>query len=131
VADESVATISVDGHLIAHSVGKTTITATVFGMSKTIDVEVVAKYPTFTRGISSSPGYIVNSAGSTNDIVINAMSSDGTIKNVTADVKWFSSNSEVAEMTTDHKILTKAEGTAVIIAEYDGFKIIIPVIVKP
>ncbi|WP_129691752.1 Ig-like domain-containing protein [Gottfriedia acidiceleris] len=131
VADESVATISADGHIIAHSVGKTTITATVFGMSKTIDVEVVAKYPTFTRGISSSPGYIVNSAGSTNDIVINAMSSDGTIKDVTADVKWFSSNSEVAEMTTDHKILTKSEGAAVIIAEYDGFKIIIPVIVKP
>ncbi|MES9683149.1 Ig-like domain-containing protein [Gottfriedia acidiceleris] len=131
VADESVATISADGHIIAHSIGKTTITATVFGMSKTIDVEVVAKYPTFTRGISSSPSYIVNSAGSTNDIVINAMSSDGTIKDVTADVKFFSSNSEVAEMTTDHKILTKAEGTAVVIAEYEGFKIIIPVIVKP
>ncbi|MEH7455300.1 Ig-like domain-containing protein [Gottfriedia acidiceleris] len=129
VADESVATISADGHVIAHSVGKTTITAIVFGMSKTIDVEVVAKYPTFTRGISSSPGYIVNSAGSTNEIVINAMSSDGTIKDVTADVKWFSSNPEVAEVTADHKILTKAEGAAVIIAEYDGFKIIIPVIV--
>ncbi|MFF2876083.1 Ig-like domain-containing protein [Gottfriedia sp. NPDC057991] len=131
VADESVATISADGHIIAHSVGKTTITASVFGMSKTIDVEVVAKYPTFTRGISSSPGYIINSAGSSNDIVINAMSSDGTIKDVTTDVKWTSSNSEVAEMTTDHKILTKSEGTAVLIAEYDGFKIIIPVIVKP
>lgn len=131
VADESVATISADGHIIAHSVGKTTITATVFGMSKTIDVEVVAKYPTFTRGISSSPGYIINSAGTSNDIVINAMSSDGTIKDVTADVKWISSNPEVAEMTADHKILTKSEGAAVIIAEYDGFKIIIPVIVKP
>ncbi|MFF3023830.1 Ig-like domain-containing protein [Gottfriedia sp. NPDC057948] len=129
VANKSVATISADGHLIAHSVGKTTITAIVFGMSKTIDVEVVAKYPTFTRGISSSPGYIVNSAGSTNELVINAMSSDGTIKDVTADVKWFSSNPEVAEVTADHKILTKAEGAAVIIAEYDGFKIIIPVIV--
>ncbi|MEY2193766.1 Ig domain-containing protein [Neobacillus sp. BF23-41] len=131
VADESVATISADGHIIAHSVGKTTITATVFGMSKTIDVEVVAKYPTFIRGISSSPGYIVNSAGSTNEVVINAMSSDGTIKDVTADVKWNSSNSEVAEVTADHKILTKSEGAAVIIAEYGGFKIIIPVIVKP
>ncbi|MEH7307099.1 Ig-like domain-containing protein [Neobacillus drentensis] len=131
VADESVATISADGHLIAHSVGKTTITATVFGMSKTIDVEVVAKYPTFIRGISSSPGYIVNSAGSTNEVVINAMSSDGTIKDVTADVKWNSSNSEVAEVTADHKILTKSEGAAVIIAEYGEFKIIIPVIVKP
>ncbi|GGI12639.1 Ig-like domain-containing protein [Gottfriedia solisilvae] len=131
VADESVATISADGHIIAHSVGKTTITATVYGMSKTIDVEVVAKYPTFTRGISSSPGYIVNSAGSKNDIVINAMSSDGTIKDVTADVKWFSSNPEVAEVTADHKIQTKSEGAAVIIAEYDGSKIIIPVIVKP
>jgi hypothetical protein len=131
VADESVATISADGHIIAHSVGITTITATVFGMSKTIDVEVVAKYPTFTRGISSSPGYIVNSAGSKNDIVINAMSSDGTIKDVTADVKWFSSNLEVAEVTADHKIQTKSEGAAVIIAEYGGFKIIIPVIVKP
>ncbi|PGZ92698.1 Ig-like domain-containing protein [Bacillus sp. AFS029533] len=131
VADESVATISADGHLIAHSVGKTTITATVFGMSKTIDVEVVAKYPTFTRGISSSPGYIVNSVGSINEVVINAMISDGTIKDVTADVKWISSNPEVAEVTADHKILTKSEGAAVIIAEYDGFKIIIPVIVKP
>ncbi|XRG80456.1 Ig-like domain-containing protein [Rossellomorea sp. GAMAL-10_SWC] len=131
VADESVATISDDGHVIAHSVGKTTITATVFGMSKTIDVEVVAKYPTHTVGIVSSPGYIVNSVGSTSDLVINAMSSDGTIKDVTADVKWFSSNPEVAEVTADHKILTKSEGAAVIIAEYDGFKIIIPVIVKP
>ncbi|MEH7336238.1 Ig-like domain-containing protein [Neobacillus drentensis] len=131
VADESVATISADGHIIAHSVGKTTITATVFGMSATIDVEVVAKYPTFTRGISSSPGYIVTSSGSTNEVFINAMSSDGTIKNVTADVKWISSNPEVAEVTAEHKILTKSEGATVIIAEYDGFKIIIPVIVKP
>ncbi|WP_088042084.1 hypothetical protein [Bacillus sp. EAC] len=131
VADESIATISADGHIIAHSVGKTTITATVFGMSKTIDVEVVAKYPTFTRGISSSLGYIVNSVGSKNEVVINALSSDGTLKDVTADVKWISSNSEIAEMTTDHKILTKSEGTAVIMAEYDGFRIIIPVIVKP
>ncbi|WP_088043434.1 Ig-like domain-containing protein [Bacillus sp. EAC] len=131
VADESVATISADGHIIAHSLGKTKITATVFGMSKTIDVEVVSKYPTFTRGISSSAGYIVNSTGSTNDIVINAMSSDGTIKDVSADVKWFSSNTEVAEVTADHKILTRSVGAAVIIAEYDGIKIIIPVIVKP
>ncbi|ODG92632.1 MULTISPECIES: Ig-like domain-containing protein [Bacillaceae] len=131
VADESVASISADGHLIAHSVGKTTITATVFGMSTTIDVEVVAKYPTFTRGISSAPGYIVNSAGSKNEIIINAMSSDGTINDVTADVKYTSSNPEVAEVTADHKILTKSEGAAVIIAEYDGFKIIVPVIVKP
>ncbi|MGG0177811.1 Ig-like domain-containing protein [Gottfriedia acidiceleris] len=131
VADESVATISADGHVIAHSVGKTTITATVFGMSKTIDVEVVAKYPTFTRGISSAPGYIVNSVGSTNEVVINAMSSDGTIKDVTADVKLISSNPEVAEVTADHKIVAKSEGAAVIIAEYDGFKIIIPVIGKP
>ncbi|GGI11725.1 Ig-like domain-containing protein [Gottfriedia solisilvae] len=131
VADESVATISADGHLIAHSVGKTTITATVFGMSKTIDVEVVAKYPTFTIGISSSPGYIVNSVGSKNEVVINAMSSDGTIKDVTADVKYTSSNPEVAEVTADHKIVTKSEGAAVIFAEYDGFKIYFPVIVKP
>ncbi|MGG3469769.1 Ig-like domain-containing protein [Neobacillus pocheonensis] len=134
VADESVATISADGHLIAHSVGKTTITATVFGMTKTIDVEVVAKYPTpptFTLGISSSPGYIINSVGSTNDVVINAMSSDGTVKDVTADITWGTSNPEVAEVTADHKIAAKSEGAAVIFAEYDGFKIIIPVIVKP
>ncbi|MDQ0888646.1 hypothetical protein QFZ81_003734 [Paenibacillus sp. V4I9] len=131
VADESVATISADGHIIAHAVGKTTITATVFGMSTTINVEVVAKYPTFTLGISSSPGYIVNSAGSTSEVVINAMSSDGTVKVVTADVTWSTSNPEVAEVTADHKIIAKSEGAAVIFAEYDGFKIIIPVVVKP
>lgn len=131
VADESVATISADGHIIAHTVGKTTITATFYGASTTINVEVVAKYPTFTKGISSSPGYIVNSAGSTSEVVIHAMSSDGTVKDVTADVTWSTSSPEVAEVTADHKIAAKSEGAAVIFAEYEGFKIIIPVIVKP
>jgi hypothetical protein len=50
LADESVATISADGHIIAHAVGKTMITATVFGMSTKIYVEVVEKYPINTWG---------------------------------------------------------------------------------
>jgi hypothetical protein len=74
--------------------------------------------------------YIVNSAGSTSEVVIHAMSSDGTVKDVTADVTWSTSSPEVAEVTADHKIAAKSEGAAVIFAEYEGFKIIIPVIVK-
>ncbi|MFB5195857.1 Ig-like domain-containing protein [Neobacillus sp. KR4-4] len=131
VADESIATISADGHITAHAVGKTTITATIFGMSTTFNVEIVEKYPTFTFGIVSSPGYIVNSPGSLSDLVINAVSSDGRVKDITADVTMNTSSSEVAEVTADHKIATKSEGAAVIFAEYDGFNIIIPVIVKP
>ncbi|MEH6936756.1 Ig-like domain-containing protein [Bacillus sp. JJ664] len=38
VSDESVATISADGHIIAHAIGKTTITATFYGVSTTINV---------------------------------------------------------------------------------------------
>jgi hypothetical protein len=72
-------------------------------------------------GIVSSPGYIVNSVGSTIDLVINAVTSDGTVKDVITDVAWSTSSSEVAEVTADHKIATRSVGAAVIYAEYEGF----------
>jgi hypothetical protein len=131
VADKSVATISDSGRIIPQSVGKTTMTATYRGVSTEINVEVVDKHPTRIVGISASPSYIVSSVGTRSKTGINALLSDGTEKDITAEVTWRMSNPDVAYVTEDDHMEAKSEGAAAIQAEYEGFKVLVPIVITP
>lgn len=129
IADESVATISDTGRITARSAGKTTITATYWGVTKEITVEVVDKKDTQVIGILASPDNYVQSVGTKSKLKINALYSDGTQKDITGEVSWRMSNSDVAYVTKDNYVYAAAEGAAVVMAEYAGFRYIIPIVV--
>ncbi|PGL72875.1 Ig-like domain-containing protein [Bacillus sp. AFS055030] len=129
VADETVATISDTGRITAQSVGKTTITASYLGVTKELNIEVVAKHATHVVGIFATPDNVVKSVGSKMKLKINALFSDGTVKDITTEVFWRMSNSDVAYVTKDHYVFAASEGAAVVRAEYAGFSYIIPIVV--
>ncbi|GGI14873.1 Ig-like domain-containing protein [Gottfriedia solisilvae] len=130
VADKSVATITDSGRIVAQSPGKTTITASYMGITREINVEVVVKHATQVLGIFATPDYIVSSAGKKTKIKINAIYSDGTIKDITSEATYRLSNRDVADTTTENEVVAVSEGAAIVMAEYEGFYTIIPVVVN-
>lgn len=130
VADKSIATISDTGRVVAHSAGKTTISVTYLGVTREISVEVVEKHVARVIGILATPSFVVESVGTKKKVIINALYSDGSIKNITEEVAWRMSNSDVAYVSNDHYIIAASEGAAVVMAEYEGFHYIIPIVVK-
>lgn len=130
VADKSVATITDSGRIVAQSVGKTTITASYMGITREIHVEVVDKHATKVLGIFAAPDYIVSSAGKKTKIIINAIYSDGTIKDITSEATYRLSNTDIANTTTENEVVSVSDGAAIVMAEYEGFYTIIPVVVN-
>ncbi|MEH6996104.1 Ig-like domain-containing protein [Neobacillus drentensis] len=130
VADKTIATITDAGRIVAQSVGKTTITASYMGITKEINVEVVEKHATQVLGIFAAPDYIVSSAGKKTKIMIHAIYSDGTIKDITSEATYRLSNPDIANTTPDNQIITGSDGAAIVMAEYEGFNTIIPVVVN-
>jgi len=82
--------------------------------------------------LAISLGLDTVSVGSTMTPTVLARYSDGTDKDVTADVAWMSSNVEVVEITTDPLTFTAlAEGTTTITADYMGMSSTVDVTVEP
>lgn len=130
VADKSVATISDTGRVVAQNVGKTTISVSYLGMTKEISVEVIDKHATRVIGILATPDYVVESVGTKTKLKINALYSDGSVKDITGEVAWRMSNSEVAYVSNDNYIIAASEGAAVVMAQYAGFNYIIPIVIN-
>jgi len=130
VADNSVATISDTGRVVAQSAGKTTISVTYLGMTREISVEVVDKHVARVIGILATPDFVVGSVGTKKKAKMNALYSDGTVKDITSEVSWRMSNSQVAYVTEENYLFAASEGAAVVMAEYAGFNYIIPIVVK-
>ena len=130
IADKSVVNISDTGRVVGQSVGKTTISVSYLGMTKEISVEVVDKHATRVIGILATPDHVVESIGTKTKLKINAFYSDGSIKDITGEVAWRMSNSDVAYVSNDNYIIAASEGAAVVMAEYAGFNYIIPIVIK-
>jgi hypothetical protein len=128
IADNSVVTISDSGRVVGQSVGKTTISVSYLGMTKEISVEVVDKHATRVIGILATPDHVVESIGTKTKLKINALYSDGSVKDITGEVAWRMSNSDVAYVSNDNYIIAASEGAAVVMAEYAGFNYIIPIL---
>ncbi|MCM3630975.1 S-layer homology domain-containing protein [Paenibacillus glycanilyticus] len=132
-SDESVATITDFGLILAQSPGTAVITISYMGLKLDLTITVtdpiVDPDPAPIVSTYASPGYVIESVGSEVKPTITAMFSDGTFKDVTSKVNWLASSAKVTDVQNG-VIKANSRGAAVIGAEYHGDLVIIPVVVK-
>jgi uncharacterized protein YjdB len=122
-SSDSVADVSAGGLITSYSYGKAKITATYGGKSLTVPVEVnVASKLYFTKKS------LTLKSGQQQKLVLMAVFSDKSERDVTADAEWSTSAYKIADV--DNGTVTAiAFGKATITAKYNGKQVTIPVVV--
>ncbi len=111
--DKAIVTVAADGTLTAIAKGSTTVKATVGGKTYTCKVTVKSQY------LNQKSASL--EVGNTLSLTLK-----GAIKNII----WYSSNAAVASVDSNGFVIAKTEGSAIIVAKYNGKKYKCTVTVK-
>ncbi|WP_046227360.1 S-layer homology domain-containing protein [Paenibacillus dauci] len=117
-SNPNVASVRAGGLITAVGKGAATITAQYGGKSLGINVTVTVD-PVVTNLFTNQTEYTLKK-GTTQQTVIQAVYDDGTVKTVTQDVYYSSSNPNVASVRAGGLITAAGKGTATITAQYGG-----------
>jgi uncharacterized protein YjdB len=122
-SNPAAATVSATGLVTAAGNGNAIITATYGGFSATSSVTVNIP-PTVQTGLAVSPGTVtLNGVGTTQQLTVTALYSDGSSQNVSSNAatSYTSGNISVATVSSSGLITAVAAGSATITASHGGF----------
>ncbi|WP_017813315.1 S-layer homology domain-containing protein [Paenibacillus shenyangensis] len=118
-ANPGIASVNATGLVTGNTQGNTVITAVYNGSSAQAAVNVTYTPPVITNLSTNQTEYTLKK-GTTQQTVIQAVYDDGTVKTVTEDVYYSSSNPNVASVRAGGLITAAGKGTATITAQYGG-----------
>jgi len=118
-ANPGIASVNATGLVTGNAQGNTVITAVYNGSSAQAAVNVTYTPPVITNLSTNQTEYTLKK-GTTQQTVIQAVYDDGTVKTVTQDVYYSSSNPNVASVRAGGLITAAGKGTATITAQYGG-----------
>jgi hypothetical protein len=119
----TIAVITTSGSLTANAPGTANITATLYGVTSAPLVLVVGAPPTgpSISSIAVSRDKVANlTVGSTQQFTAQALSTDGSITNVTSQATWASTDQSVATVSSTGVVTGVGPGQANITAYYSG-----------
>jgi len=117
-SNTSVATVGTGGLVTGKAVGTAKVTVTYKGKSAYVDVNVFEPIVERIKVISEE-GNILRRGGAL-QLKTTAVMSDGTIKNVTNEANYESSNPSIAKVSNTGVVTGLGEGSTLITAEYDN-----------
>ncbi len=113
----TVATVSSAGALTGLSVGATTVTATLQGVSASVEVAVTA---VTLAAIEVTPALPSLARGTTRAMTATGRFSDGSLQDLTSQATWASADSAVATVSATGVVTAVAAGTSAISAAFGG-----------
>jgi uncharacterized protein YjdB len=118
-SDSSVATISTAGVVLAISAGSTSVTASLQGVSETIQVTVLPNLVSLSiNDVSSNL-----KASDTFQLIVTGIYSDASTQNLTASTTWSVTDTSVLRITSAGLVTGLSAGTTMVTAAYAGLAV--------
>lgn len=118
VSDTSIASISAEtGLLTALQAGGCSVIASKEGLSSSL---IISVSPASVMAIAISPSIISLAKGSSDHVEVSAILSDGTKLDVSDQVEWLISNTQIASIGDGSKVLALTDGSAALSASLSG-----------